>query len=125
MGGDGVVALAEHGGGDLEDLVHDRLGGSGPAVDGGADVQHGNATDHDGITWRQFAGLGDNSPAGTPAGRARSVRSVSSRSEDGWAAGMAAPVRVHSGGGRGGGAGCRACTREPCPLSPRSIRALG
>lgn len=114
MGRHGVVPLAEHGGGNLEYLVHDRLGGSDAAVDGGADVQHGNATDHDGITWGQFAGLGDNRPAGITAGSARSVRSVSSRSEDGWAAGMAAPVRVHSGGGRGSGEGA------PCayPGSP-------
>ncbi|GAA0309653.1 hypothetical protein GCM10010302_55480 [Streptomyces polychromogenes] len=116
MGGNGVVTLPEDGGGNLENLVHHRFGGSGAAVDGGEDVQHGNATDHDGITWRQFAGLGDG-PAGITAGSARSVRSVSSRSEDGWAAGMAAPVRVHSGGGRRSGEGAP-CVYRVYPLSP-------
>lgn len=113
---DRVVSLAEHGCGDLEDFVHDRLGGSGAAVDGRADVQHGNATDH-GITWGQFAGLGDNRPAGIAAGSARSVRSVCSRSVDGWAAGMAAPVRVHSGGGERLGAGAP-CVYHVYPVSP-------
>jgi len=44
-GVDGVVALAEDGGGDLELLVDHRLGGAGAVVDAGPDVEHGDAAD--------------------------------------------------------------------------------
>jgi hypothetical protein len=46
IGADGVVALPEHGGTDLEGLAHDRLGGAAAAVDQRTDIQNGNTTDH-------------------------------------------------------------------------------
>ena len=77
-GVDGVVALAEHGGRDVELLVDDGLGGAGAAVDGRPDVEDGDAADRVlGGTGLRGCSHGSNLPGPGPAGHVRGTpRSV-------------------------------------------------
>ena len=134
VGGDRVVALAEHGGGDLEGLAHDRLGRAAAAVDERADVQDGDAPD--GGRPRRWRGgsagvCGRARGLGVPRGDASAVSGRRRRARGWWrcgagvggadewcVAGMTAPVRVNVGGRMDVGRGQRGAPPSRVPGEP-------
>ena len=99
VGGDRVVALAEHGGRDLEGLAGHGLGGPAPALDDRADVEDGNAPDAGRSSPAEASapGRGGAGVGGAHGAALRAVPGVGGADE--WCvAGMTAPVRVNVGG---------------------------